>query len=77
MCIRDRAEHLTTASARVIVADIDEARARMVAHALGGTAISVDDALAADCDVLAPCATARVVDETTVGRLGCLSLIHI
>jgi leucine dehydrogenase len=65
------AEHLSRAGATVIVADINEARARLVAHAVGGTTVAVDDALSTFCDVLAPCATARLVDETTVGRLGC------
>jgi leucine dehydrogenase len=65
------AEHLSRAGARVMVADIDEGQARMVARSVGGTQVSVDQALTADCDVLAPCATAGVVDEITVGRLGC------
>jgi leucine dehydrogenase len=65
------AEHLSRAGAAVITADIDEARARLVACSVGGTTVAVADALGTVCDVLAPCAGARVVDEITVGRLGC------
>ena len=65
------AEHLSRAGAVVITSDIDEARARLVARAAGGATVAVADALGTACDVLVPCAGPRIVDESTVGRVGC------
>jgi len=68
---RELAEHLSGAGAKVFVADIDEERARAVADAFRATPVAVEDALGVVCDVLAPCATARIVNQQTIGRLGC------
>ena len=57
--------------ADVRVADVDGARAKEVAAAIGGQAIGADDVLLSDCDVLAPCAVARVISGETVERLRC------
>ncbi len=57
--------------AHVIVADVDEVRARRIAAEVGGQAIAADAVLAVPCDVLAPCAVARVVRPETVDLLRC------
>jgi leucine dehydrogenase len=67
----DLALRLLKAGARVTVADIDHQRATEVAGSLGVAMIEPDEAIAADCDVLAPCAQAGVVTRETVDLLGC------
>lgn len=55
--------------AEVLVADIDEGRAVAVAAAVGGRTVVPEAVLDTACDVLAPCAAARVVDRAGVRRL--------
>lgn len=62
---------LAADGAHLIVADIDAERAAALADELGGTAIASDAVIDAPCDVLAPCATARVANAETVDRLNC------
>ncbi len=52
--------------ASVLVADVDDARARDVASAIGGRAVDAGEILFTACDVLAPCAVARVISEETL-----------
>lgn len=62
---------LVGAGARVIVADINEARALEVAQAHGAETVAVDAILEHECDVLAPCALGGVLDDVTISRLHC------
>jgi leucine dehydrogenase len=62
---------LGEAGAEVVVADVDDARAARLAADVGGRAVDPAEVLTVDCDVLAPCATARVVDHQTLGALSC------
>lgn len=55
----------------LLVADRDAARARKVANEVGARAIPAARALAADCDVLAPCALGGVLDARTIPALRC------
>ncbi|ACY17898.1 Glu/Leu/Phe/Val dehydrogenase dimerization domain-containing protein [Haliangium ochraceum] len=55
------AEALAAAGARLMVADLDEARARAVAERTGAEWVAADDILAAECDVLSPCALGGVL----------------
>ncbi len=57
--------------ADVIVADVDAARAREIADEVGGRAIGADEILTSACDVLAPCAVARVIAADSIGTLRC------
>ncbi len=57
--------------AHVLVADIDPARAGEVAAEVDGTAIDADAVMAVPCDVLAPCAVARVISDATLDGLRC------
>ncbi|QEC49771.1 Glu/Leu/Phe/Val dehydrogenase [Baekduia soli] len=60
---------LAADGARVLVADADAGRAASVAAEVGGAVVAPDDVIGTPCDVYAPCAVARVVDDATVGRL--------
>jgi leucine dehydrogenase len=55
----------------VTVADRDAALARRVAGELGARAISAARVLAAECDVLAPCALGGVLSARTIPALRC------
>lgn len=65
------ARELAADGAAIVVADVDVARAVALAQELGGETVAADAALTTPCDVLAPCAIARVASPQTIGRLGC------
>ena len=65
------ARDLAARGARLLVADVDAARAQALAAAVGGAVVPAEEALGTPCDVLAPCAVARVVSAATVDRLAC------
>lgn len=56
--------------ASVIVADVNPERAENVARSVDGQVVAVDDVVAHPSDVFAPCASARVIDERNLARLG-------
>ena len=60
---------LAEAGAQVLVSDIDPARAGEVAGSVGGHVIAPQDFLTTECDVLAPCAVARVLTPATIPGL--------
>ncbi len=64
------AERLAVAGARLIVTDIDPRR-RDLARRLGANWVEPEDAIGAECDVLAPCALGGVIDEHALERLRC------
>jgi leucine dehydrogenase len=68
---RPLAELLADDGAMVLIADLDRERAAEVAEKVGGWAIDPADALRTPCDVLAPCAAARVVNAETAASLKC------
>lgn len=63
------AQLLAEAGAEVLVSDIDLARARDVADSVGGEVVAPQDFLTTECDVLAPCAVARVLTRETIPGL--------
>lgn len=65
------ARQLKAAGAHVDVSDVDPARAQDLARELGGTAVTPDAVIDHDCDVFAPCAIARVLNEENIPRLQC------
>jgi leucine dehydrogenase len=77
------AGHVGTSLARLLadhgaviaIADVDDARARAVAQMVGGTVVAPDEALFLPCDVLAPCAAARVLDPATIAALDCQAVV--
>src|SRR5947208_2581821 len=52
-----------------VLDDVDERKRRLAAELPNATWVAPDDALAADVDVLSPCALGGVLDEDTVPRL--------
>lgn len=65
----DVARRAAADGAHLVVADVDEARARAVAAEVGGEVVAAEAAVTTDCDVLAPCAVARVLTAPVVGSL--------
>ncbi len=61
---------LADGDAEVTIADVDPARHALADH-LGASWIEPEEAILADCDVLAPCALGGVIDTKTVDRLRC------
>ncbi len=66
---------LAERSAHVMVADVDAARAEAVAKEAGGSVVRVDAVTSTPCDVFAPCAAARVVDDRNVDTLPCRAVV--
>jgi leucine dehydrogenase len=66
------ASFLHEAGARVLLTDIDAARAAETARALPGAAtVPVSDAMSIECDVFAPCAIGGILNATTIPMLRC------
>lgn len=63
------ARALAAAGARLVVADLDAARARAVAIETGAAVVSPAEILAAPVDVLAPCALGGVIDDEVAGAV--------
>ena len=55
--------------AKLIISDIDDARAAALANELGAKQVSIDDILAVDADVLAPCALGGILNVETIPTL--------
>ena len=57
----------------VVDIDSDRAEARAKAHAdkYGVEAVSPDQIVFTDCDILAPCALGAVINDQTIGKLKC------
>lgn len=60
---------LRQAGAKLVVADVDEARAAAIAHDLGASHVGVDEILTVDADILAPCALGGVLNADTIPDL--------
>lgn len=60
---------LTDAGAKLIVADVDAARARACAQSCDATVVSPEEVYDAAADVFAPCALGGVLHEGTIPRL--------
>ncbi len=63
------ARFLTEAGAEVTVADVNEGNLNRAVSELGVTAVSIDDILSAEVDVLAPCALGGAINRDTVGTI--------
>jgi leucine dehydrogenase len=69
---RALASLLHEAGARVLLTDIDAARAQNTARLLpGATTVPVSDAMSTECDVFAPCAVGGILNPTTIPMLRC------
>jgi len=64
------ARRLADAGAQLLISDIDPGK-RALAEVLGATWREPEEAMLAECDVLAPCALGGAVDAANVGSLRC------
>ncbi|HWU42356.1 MAG TPA: Glu/Leu/Phe/Val dehydrogenase dimerization domain-containing protein, partial [Bdellovibrio sp.] len=62
-------KYLKEEGAEVIVADIDMARTKKTAETFGAKAVSPEEILFVECDILAPCALGAVVNDQTITKL--------
>jgi len=65
------ARMLAEAGAHLMLADIDDVRAKELAAELDAEVTSADTVLESECDVLSPCATGGVLNAETIPRLRC------
>jgi leucine dehydrogenase len=65
------ARELAALGARLTVADIDAARAERCAREFGAELRTVQDIVATECDVYAPCALGGAINDATIDRLRC------
>jgi leucine dehydrogenase len=63
------AEFLHKAGARLVVADIDAAKCERARSEFGATVLGIDQILAAEVDVLAPCALGASLSATSIPTL--------
>jgi leucine dehydrogenase len=64
------ADRLAEAGAELVVTDVDHGK-RAAAASLGARWVEPDEAIGAECDVLAPCAMGGTIGRSNVGRLRC------
>lgn len=62
---------IAKAGARVLIADLDRARAERVAREVDGKLVSADEVYDTPCDVYAPCAVGATLNADTIPRLAC------
>ncbi|MEJ5979627.1 Glu/Leu/Phe/Val dehydrogenase dimerization domain-containing protein [Novosphingobium sp. PS1R-30] len=60
---------LAREGAKLIVADIEEKRAALVAREIGAVQVGVDEILEVKSDILAPCALGAVLNQRSIPRL--------
>ena len=60
---------LDEAGAKLVVADIDDARVQRVVEEFGAEAVGLDDLLRQKVDVIAPCALGAILNENTIPEL--------
>jgi leucine dehydrogenase len=65
------ADFLSDAGTTVIVSDVDEGRARVVADRVGAAVVAAGEDYDAPCDVFSPCATGGTLNGETIPRLRC------
>jgi leucine dehydrogenase len=61
--------HACTEGARLSIADVDEATARKLAEATGGTVVDPGQILGLEADVVSPNALGAILDEATIAGL--------
>ena len=57
--------------ARLVIADVDGARAQALANEVGGEAVSPEQIMSVACDVFSPNALGAILDEEGIARLDC------
>jgi len=61
--------HACAEGAKLSIADVSEDKAQRLADRTGGKAVSADEILALEADVLSPCALGAIFDETSIAQL--------
>lgn len=61
-------KHLKDEGAVISVADIDAERTKNVAEKFGAKAVSADEILFHECDILAPCALGAIVNDDSITK---------
>jgi len=62
-------KYLAKAGAKILVADIDDARVQRVTDEFGATGVALDEILKQKADVVAPCALGAVLNEQSIPEL--------
>ena len=57
--------------ARIVLADVDEARAQALANEIDGEAVSPEQIMSVSCDVFSPNALGAILDEAGIASLDC------
>ena len=62
-------KELSTAGARISVADMDPLKAERAQREFGATVVPLDEIFSIPCDVLAPCALGSALNDQTIPRI--------
>ncbi len=65
------ARALAETGAQLVLADVDDVRAKELANELDGNSVAAEEVFDVDCDVFSPCATGGVLSKVTIERLRC------
>jgi len=65
------ARRLAEGGARLVLADLDAAKAAALAQEIGAQTVPLPDVYSTECDVYAPCAVGATLNPETVPRLRC------
>jgi leucine dehydrogenase len=63
------AKELSAAGAKLIVSDIDSAKAARVSQLTGAKIVEGDSIFTADADIFSPCALGGIINDTTIPKL--------
>jgi leucine dehydrogenase len=66
--------YLVDEGVKVLVADIDQEKVKHMVDRYKVEAMTPDQILFADCDILAPCALGAIVNDNTIGKLKCKAI---
>ncbi len=64
-------KYLVEEGAKIIVADIDQARVKKCHDQYGAQAVSVEEILGVECDIQAPCAMGAIINDQTITKFKC------
>jgi leucine dehydrogenase len=63
------AMHAANEGAKLSIADVDQAKAKMLADAAGGSVVDPAEVLFLEADVVSPCALGAILNEESIARL--------
>ena len=71
----DLVRRLTREGCEVVVSDVYQPSLDRVVAEYGATAVSPDEILSTECDILSPCSLGASLSEETIPMLGCRALV--